>query len=645
MDYRGFQIQMAFLQQKALLLQGYQRVLNMTASEIANKKVQELQAQLPQGFVPPSAVGPLFELPNPQLLQGHEIPLGRINIEGFPQVPFTVPLSLFHTPTLISGVSGTGKTTVLLWMYLLLQQMTKAVTWFVTIEGDEISRIGSMLPPRKILILDASKGFQINPVNQIEGATLEESNNSFMRPLMSLFTREGSAGFMMPFLNQGPAHLGELISMIRKEGKEGDVKRTVLNRLDLIKSSSIFGSKRATDWHLLADTNVIFLCDKLEHYALKFFINLLLAKLLCVRRVQGAQKLTEGTTNVVFCDELQNVAPANNTAREDVNLEGIPMAAQQGRKARVQICSATQSLSATHSSIVAACGQIIAGRVNSLHDERGVGDLLNLTPPQREYFKRMGNRAFLYRAFGLGIPTVPILFPEFPQQRIELDIDAFNRLTILSNPRLASLFEIDVRPVQPEVKPEQEDDFCIFLKCLVANEFLPVTELYKAMQWEVQRCNELRQEMEKQGLVKAHRIVDGGRGSTVSLEPTEAGLRHSGIQRQVKYMRGADFIHTYFGVNTRRWALANGWRADMEVKLGNGHFADIMLSKGDEKIPAEIGIGNAIECEASNLVRDLEEAPKAWLIGNKKDHLAKVIKKLPSSLRGRVISKLFRELR
>jgi hypothetical protein len=292
--------------------------------------------------------------------------------------------------------------------------------------------------------------------------------------------------------------------------------------------------------------------------------------------------------HIVIMEEARgNLAPRDNTFGEPV-LETI---ATLCREFEIGLVFITQEPSSIARVFKANAATTIALPMSEGEETLSIKRSFNLTPEQYDYYLKLpglgpGNALARYARLGRVFPVrfakavdgrKKISDAELEQRRNEF----LKRFTI---PQQQT---IEMDEPQPQGMP---DDWLKMLKALANVPFLKVTDLGPACGMHPNRCNEVRDELRRNGYIEHHSIRINKRGQAPAFsEITDKGYRALGIKSPAHGREG--FAHRLFKHQVAKRLESDGWTVQVEAPApGQGERYDLLATKDDECVAYEMTI-------------------------------------------------------
>ncbi len=147
-----------------------------------------------------------------------------------------------------------------------------------------------------------------------------------------------------------------------------------------------------------------------------------------------------------------------------------------------------------------------------------------------------------------------------------------------------------------------------YLESIMNEVFLPATKRDSQLEISAWMGNRIRKELEKEGLIKIHKIRTGVRGKLFSLGELQDKAYELLKAMQVKTHHppgNGSFVHRFWQHTIYQWAVQQGFPAKIENAFDKKRV-DIGVKQGKKLCAFEV-VNKGLEKELSNLEKDLRE--------------------------------------
>ena len=388
-----------------------------------------------------------FLSPDDEELVPGEIPLGTIvRMDGNlgPQVYLPIEILRRYPHILVTGASGTGKSTTV--RYLIMNFTQNSIGSLQLDSEDEYVNLLAYFPEGNCWVFDDST-FKRNPLQPLPGEERRRTYGRIKRVFREAFLRDGSIGLLgeelidispseaVDLLNGQEPTLRQLLDRLgraryRLDSRRGQYLESLKNRLgnvvEFVDMYDCIEGIDISDW--LTNKCIILSLVALSDELKDFVVNELLASI----QDWTHQNPSPGIRFVITVDEAHRFFSPKKAERYDLGDPIILDAARTFRKRGVNLILSTQVFHDLPVTALANISTFLVFRTSEGSCIRAVGQALSLTREQMEYLPKLGDRRAI-----LKHPLIPEPFVvEFP----ELDFDQYISKHEIQE-RMAPVFE------------------------------------------------------------------------------------------------------------------------------------------------------------------------------------------------------------
>lgn len=312
---------------------------------------------------------------------------------------------------------------------------------------------------------------------------------------------------------------------------------------------------------------------------------------------------------IIVLDELSRFYSRDAASRSDLGEPFVLQMLRTSRQKGICLILADQTYALFHEVIRSNAQTKVIFETKDGPSRHEIARDLDLTGEQRSFLNEL--------SWGQENRRVVVQLPDYPRPFL-MALSAWEKpakLTFYTPPDFAWTPLPEPKPKEQKKRDPNEvtREMEKYLEICACNQWYTETQHDREMNFPQAKGNRIRQELKDAGLLEEHQVRTGRRGGTIKIAiPSNAGYEYLD-RRKIGYtpLRGNGSIqHKFWQHKIAEWLRKKGWRAEIEMNLGNKQVdvGCVMPGLIERRVAYEVVWDDDLDKEVSNLVKNLEDS-------------------------------------